>query len=196
MGLTVGELKEEEPWRQVMPWVRSLTARNIGQIWIHHTGIEKTRGYGTTTREWEMDLVMLLTKVEHPETDVSFTIEFTKAREREPETGEEYNTVKVALINDEWSYHGAKKATVQTKPLSAVERSFFDAFMNVAAGSTEMIDGRRAVSNQAWADEAKLKGLINPDKKPASARAMIYDYKKKLIAKGWIGGNSRHGWVI
>ena len=38
MSLIAGDMKDEESWRQTLPWVRSLTRRNVGQIWIHHTG--------------------------------------------------------------------------------------------------------------------------------------------------------------
>ena len=41
MSLISGDMKDEESWRQMLPWVRSLTRKNIGQIWIHHTGHDR-----------------------------------------------------------------------------------------------------------------------------------------------------------
>src|ERR1035437_1804210 len=46
MSLTVGDMKDPEPWQQTIPWVLSLTKREIGQIWMHHTGHDVTRSYG------------------------------------------------------------------------------------------------------------------------------------------------------
>src|SRR5262249_4665850 len=57
MALIAGDQKDEEGWRQTLPWVKSLTQRNIGQLWVHHTGHDESRGYGTKTREWQMDTV-------------------------------------------------------------------------------------------------------------------------------------------
>jgi hypothetical protein len=35
-------MKDEEPWQDTLPWIRSLTNRSIGQLWVHHTGHEET----------------------------------------------------------------------------------------------------------------------------------------------------------
>jgi hypothetical protein len=48
MSLIGGEMKDEEPWRLTLPWILSLTRRRIGQVWVHHTGHDKTHGYGTS----------------------------------------------------------------------------------------------------------------------------------------------------
>jgi hypothetical protein len=32
-ALLSGDMKEEEPWQQTLPWIRDLTRRGIGQIW-------------------------------------------------------------------------------------------------------------------------------------------------------------------
>jgi integrase len=57
MSLTVGDMKDPEPWQQTIPWALSLTRRHVGQIWIHHTGHDETRSYGDKSREWQMDTV-------------------------------------------------------------------------------------------------------------------------------------------
>ena len=38
---------DEEAWAQALPWVKSLTKRGIGQLWVHHTGHDESKGYGT-----------------------------------------------------------------------------------------------------------------------------------------------------
>src|SRR5262249_40440347 len=35
MCLTVGDMKDPEPWQQTLPWVLDLTKAAVGQIWIH-----------------------------------------------------------------------------------------------------------------------------------------------------------------
>jgi hypothetical protein len=73
MALLLGDMKEEDAWRDTQPLILGLTKLEIGQLWVHHTGHDTTRGYGTKTREWQVDTVMHLDAAERPETDVSFT---------------------------------------------------------------------------------------------------------------------------
>src|SRR5262249_20125089 len=103
MCLISGDQKDEEGWRQVLPWVRSLTRRGIGQVWLHHTGHDETRSYGTKTREWQMDTVIHLEEVKRPDTDVSFLLTFRKARERTPDNRAAFADSKVALVDDHWT---------------------------------------------------------------------------------------------
>ena len=64
MCLLVGKMGEEDSWAPIKDLVRQISSRRIAQIWLHHTGHDASRGYGTKTREWEMDTVMMLSKVE------------------------------------------------------------------------------------------------------------------------------------
>ena len=43
-ALCGGVMKEEESWKPVLPWVRNLTKRKIGQLWVHHTGLNESHG--------------------------------------------------------------------------------------------------------------------------------------------------------
>jgi len=109
-ALLVGDMREEEPWRAVLPWVRRLTNRGIGQVWGHHTGIDKTRSYGTSTREWQMDSVLLLGAVESGDADLAFTVEFLKARERTPANRGEFAPMLVTLTGDIWTSEPSDRA--------------------------------------------------------------------------------------
>jgi hypothetical protein len=102
-ALLTGDMKDEEPWQDTLPWVRDLTRRSIGQIWAHHTGHDETRGYGTKTREWQLDTVMLLERVEQPGTDIAFQMKFTKARERRPDNRADFESALITLAGDEWA---------------------------------------------------------------------------------------------
>jgi RecA-family ATPase len=47
MSLCSASMKEEDSWQAMKGFVKSLTKRRIGQLWLHHTGHDKSRGYGT-----------------------------------------------------------------------------------------------------------------------------------------------------
>jgi hypothetical protein len=79
MSLTVGSMAEEQPWSDTLPLVSELTRRRIAQIWIDHAGHDASRGYGTKTKEWRFDAVMVLTQVERPEVDIAFNSPLTKS---------------------------------------------------------------------------------------------------------------------
>jgi KaiC/GvpD/RAD55 family RecA-like ATPase len=131
-ALTEGEHKEEETWRPLLPWVRSLTRRNMGQLWLHHTGHDETKSYGSKAREWQMDAVAMLKRVKNASADLSFEIEFTKARERTPENRRDYETITMSLVDDQWS-HGAAPEKSASNRLSPKQQLAYDALTSIAA---------------------------------------------------------------
>jgi hypothetical protein len=133
MSLIAGDMKEEEGWRQTIPWQHSLTKRKIGQAWLHHTGHDETKSYGTKTREWQMDTVLFGERIERPDTDVSFKLEFRKARERTPLTRADFSDINVALVNDEWTYSNPDGSGCKTQP-SPLGQKFFNALVNALCG--------------------------------------------------------------
>jgi hypothetical protein len=152
MSLISGDMKEEEGWRQTLPWQRSLTKRNI-QVWLH-TGHDETKSYGTKTREWQMDTVVFGEKVEQPGINVSFKLEFRKARERTPETRAEFENITVALVNNEWTYSAGEGATTK-RPPSPVGAKFLAALVNVLAGDDVTVrEGRRCATM-----DSRIRGL-------------------------------------
>jgi hypothetical protein len=196
MCLTVGEMKEEDPWAKTLPWILSLTRRQIGQLWIHHTGHDESRGYGTKTREWQLDCVIHLSKLEDPGTDISFTLEFGKARERRPDNRADFRTVNIKLLNDRWTCDGMH--VVKPASVTDTAQRFLDALHNVLAGDItkgvlEIIDGHRAAHLDAWAKEAMNLGLLDPDK-PNSARSLLSKYRRDLVAKHRIGCSDKWCW--
>jgi hypothetical protein len=178
MSLIHGEMKDEEAWAKTLPFVKDLTARDIGQLWVHHTGHDTTRGYGTKTRQWQMDTVIQANKVQRSDTDVSFTIEFHKARERTPENRREFEECTIALVNDEWITSGK---TTKKEKMSPSNKKFLDALTNVyASGQTEMFDGRKVVRVEHWRAECERLGLVESEK-VAGARAWFSKNKLQLI---------------
>ena len=195
VSLIVGDMKEEDAWRDTMPLVRALTKRRIGQLWLHHTGHDASRGYGTKTREWQLDLVMHLTKAERPDTDVSFTLSFPKARERTPDNREDFAEVNIALIDGRWISEAATGNKGKPSPLA---RKFFEALQEAArnSGSLTSPESYLAASLEAWQAQCVANGLIDPTAKPKSARGLFSKYKLQLIAANLIAADNETAWIL
>jgi AAA domain len=193
MCLVAGDMKEEEGWRAVLPLINSLTKRAIGQIWIHHTGHDESRGYGTKTREWRMDTVLHLTDQPRADTDISFLLEFRKARERTPETRQDFEDVTIALVDDEWTSTAGTKKQGKPSPLAA---KFLEALQDAfATGETVMFQSWKAVKLELWQQECTRRGLLDQSK-PTSARSLFSKYKRELIAHNLIACNNDLVWLV
>ena len=176
MSLLSGDMKEELPWTETMPLVRHLTRERVAQIWIDHTGHDKTKIYGSSTKEWQLDAVALLTKVYRHGADVAFKIEFTKARRRRPETRADFETVTLSLCKGHWQVEGAADAA-QTPKLSPMCRAFHDAFLEALYVTTT--PGR--TTRAAWFAECVRIGLA--DNPPVGAPYQEKDKRQKPFRK-------------
>ncbi|TWA59259.1 AAA domain-containing protein [Azospirillum brasilense] len=202
MCLIAGDMKEEQPWQETLPWVRKLTSRNIGQIWIHHTGHDAGRSYGTKTREWQMDTVMLLTKVERQDTDVSFSISFTKARERAPHNRADFDKVTVALVDDAWEVDrpaaiASTKPSPKEKMPSPAAQRYHDALLNAVIKHGVLQGNRRSVTLDQWEAECVKLGLLeNGDDRPTKKRRSTYfnRYRAKLVEMSWATCDGDRAW--
>ena len=196
MSLISGDMKDEEPWQQTLPWVRWLTRQAVGQIWIHHTGHDETRSYGTKTREWQMDTVIHLDVVKRDETDISFCLQFKKARERTPATRFDFQDVKIALIDDRWEY----ELTDTRRPgkVPPQTEKALDALMNVLAGDqVVMLPGsRRAAHRDHWAAECNARGLIDIKRKEKSATTIFNRFRRELVAANRIACDGDLQWML
>src|SRR5215203_4362438 len=74
-----------------------------------HTGHDETKSYGSKTREWQMDTVIHLQPVKRDDTDISFSLEFRKARERAPQDRSDFADLHVALVDGRWEHKEGKK---------------------------------------------------------------------------------------
>jgi AAA domain len=194
MALLGGDMKDEESWRKTLDWQKSLTRRHIGQIWIHHTGHDESKGYGTKTREWQMDTVIALEKAERPETDVSFILTFKKARERTPETRDDFRDIRVTLINNRWEYEAADDGRGRPSPMG---EQFKRALINVLAGDeTVLWKGHKAARLEAWRRECVTLGLLDPSHRADSARSLLSKYRRELIQCRIVGCHDDLTWLI
>jgi AAA domain len=196
MCLTVGDMKDPEPWQQTIPWALSLTKRSIGQIWIHHTGHDETRSYGDKTREWQMDTVAHLDAVKRDDTDVSFSMAFRKARERTPTTRFDFQDVKIALVHDRWEHEVTE--AVRAEKVSPRVQKALDALNNVLASeqAVTLSGNRRAAHRDHWAAECSARGLIDLAGKAESARTLMNTFRLDLVAANRIACEGDLSWVL
>jgi GrpB-like predicted nucleotidyltransferase (UPF0157 family) len=196
MSLTVGDMKDPEPWQHTIPWAHSLTKRAVGQVWIHHTGHDESRSYGDKTREWQMDTVAHLDAVKRDETDVSFALAFRKARERTPATRFDFQDVKIALVNDHWEHELTQ--THRPDKITPQAARALDALRNVIASdrAVSLTGGRRAAARDAWLDELALLGMVDLKEKAHSARTLFLRWRRELVAAFRIGCEGDWSWPV
>ena len=195
MSLIIGDQKDEEGWTKAMPWIKSLTRRNIGQIWLHHTGHDTSRGYGTKTREWPMDIVLQFDAVERPETDVSFNLHFAKKRECEPATRDDFRDVKIALVNNQWTW-GAVSDVAQRDINSDITRKFYEALCHATAHSGRQVNGNPAATIEEWKVQCERMGLIDTQAKAHSARTLLARHRLALVTANWIASDETTAWTL
>lgn len=206
--LLAGLMSDEEPWKQVMPWILSLTQRQIGQTWIHHTGWDETHGYGTSTRDWQFDASPLMERLSE-DGDLEFRLKFLKARNRTPDNRADYAAQIIRLIDDEWTYapDDAGKGTAAAKPAkprgpSPVGAKFYDALLDALSQGGEIRQesaGRPSVTDQHWISELTRLGLVTAgDDQTAKQRrrSLLSKYRRELIAANWIACNGELCWAI
>ena len=158
MCLISGDMKEEDSWRDTLPWIRWLTRRSIGQMWLHHTGHDSTHSYGTKTREWQLDNLIRLEPVDQPGIDVSFKLSFEKAREREPSNRRDFEDVTVALVDDAWTF--SRVSGAGQKPMSPMGGAFYRALCHAC---DRMVEGCEGTTIEQWREACFGRGLLDRD---------------------------------
>jgi hypothetical protein len=185
MALIQGDQKDELGWTAVLPLINRLTKRGIGQLWVHHTGHDASRGYGTKTREWRMDTVIHLTAVERADADICFQFEFRKARERTPASRTDFQDVMVALVEDKWI---GTVGVSREKP-SPLETSMLKAFDDLVRDNkaVQRSDGQWAVKHDDWKNECSRRSITESD-------ARFRSGKSRLVQKNFIECDGDWAW--
>jgi len=198
MALIAGEHKEEEGWAKTLPWVHDLTRRAIGQLWVHHTGHDASRQYGTKTREWGMDSYIHLDKIERPDTDVSFLLNFRKARDRTPDNREQFVDTRIALVGDQWTYETA--AGSRKGKLSPECAKFLECLEIVAKADkvASRFTGHPTATIERWRAMCVESGLLDPGEggKTPGARSLFSRHRRDLISKNWIACDETTAWLL
>jgi hypothetical protein len=198
-ALLTGDMREEEPWQQTLPWVRHLTQRNIGQIWAHHTGHDETHGYGTKTREWQLDTVLLMEEIERPEADIAFGLKFTKARERTPDNRADFAPAVITLAGDRWAsergeHLRGRKAKAKDRALELLQ----DAIAregSIPPASEHIPPETACVTEGQWRRYCD-KGCISDGNSEDALRMAFKRAAKKLIGTGKVGKWDLWVWVV
>jgi hypothetical protein len=196
-ALISGDMKEEDGWAAVLPWVRSLTNREVGQLWVHHTGHDETHSYGTKTREWQLDAVTLLERAERPGVDIAFTVNFIKARERAPHNRADFAPVLITLENDQWQGVPVDGTPKGKKP-SPVAQKFHNALVMALAAAGKprtQSAGCPSVTVFEWKAECSRLGLLDIAKRD-SQRALFSKYQRELVSLNWVMCNGEFVWSI
>jgi hypothetical protein len=108
MSLVAGDQKDEIPWSDTLPLVQALTAQQVGQVWLDHTGHNADRQYGSSTKAWRFDSVGIMTSLPEEQRqphEVAFTLSFEppgKARRRTPDNWQDFKTCIIRLREDQW----------------------------------------------------------------------------------------------
>ncbi len=142
-------------WEPVKGLIRQISSRRIAQIWLHHTGHDATKGYGTKTREWEMDTVVRLTKANDDPDDNSVVIDFTKARLRTPKNYKQFAARTIRMTEDGWVSEGAASVSRSGKDddVEIIKREFLNSYERLARTWSRLEDltarGRCARSSSA-----------------------------------------------
>jgi len=198
-ALLAGDMREEMPWKAVLGWVKDLTRRKIAQIWIHHTGHDATRSYGTKTREWQMDVVALLEAVERPEADLAFSLKFTKARERTPGNRDDFEPMMIMLVGDRWMSEAGGRAEA-SKPRH-IDRAFellrdvITREGTVPPANDHVPQGSLCVTEGLWRRYCKA-GFILESDNDATFRSAFHRAAKQLLETGRIGKWDLWVWIV
>ena len=167
MCLLVGSMAEEESWAPIKPMIRAISSRRIAQIWLHHTGHDPTKAFGTKTREWELDTVIALTKTAAEE---RIKLEFTKARLRTPSTRDQFESRLIYRGELGWQADGAPPAALSRRTKDEpIRRALVAAYDRLAADVTLIsgLDGAlvRKVAIDNVREEVKSRGFLDTNEK-------------------------------
>jgi hypothetical protein len=168
MSLLIGSMSEEESWAPVKPLVRQITTRRIGQMWLHHTGHDANKSFGTKTREWEMDTVVALTQVGDDAN--AMAMEFRKARLRTPQNWQQFQSIAIRRGDDGFIIEGPfSKTSKASEEVEQVRREIVAAYDRLADAKAKSpgFDGKSVlkVGVGELRDEVKSRGVLEKDEK-------------------------------
>jgi hypothetical protein len=186
MCLLVGTMGEEESWAPVKLLMRKVTSKRIGQIWLHHTGHDKSKGFGTKTREWEMDTVVKLTTTENEQ---SILMEFKKARLRTPQNREQFKPQMIVRDETGWTIidgEVAKTKGADKAEIGIITTALLDAYDRLADGvsPTAGFNGApvRKLPVDTLREELKTRGFLEVDDSGAITAAARKQFQRAKAA--------------
>jgi hypothetical protein len=190
MCLLIGSMLDEATWAPMKQLVCELSGRHIAQVWFNHAN-DLGKSFGDKTREWEMDTVAKLSKVEGDETAIR--IEFSKARLRTPKTAGQFAPL-IFRPGDDWRFEIAKSESAGKLGSDAetARDEFVKVYGHLADGAPKSLglDDRSSVlkvSTAAIRDELRNCGFLDADENGAITRVSrlhFFRAKQMLLKRG------------
>jgi hypothetical protein len=175
MSLTIGNMAEEESWAPINLLMRKITSMRVAQIWLHHTGHDASRGYGTKTREWQVDTVAILRASEDSD---AIELRFPKARLRTPKTFAQFEPKLIVCDENGWRVTGdapkgkgrsggrGGSGNSEVKFISAQLLKAYGELADAVSPTPGFAGERvRKVSVDALRDEVRRRGFLETDEK-------------------------------
>ena len=186
-ALTLGDMRDEESWRGVEPWMQSLTKRRIGQIWLHHTGHDGGRSYGSKVREWKMDCVLLGERIEEQGADVAMRCTFKKARTRTPSNRADFEPFDLRLMDGQWTAipvsKPAKSEPKGTRVALDTLREAIDASGKPIPANSGAPTNRKGVMLETWRDFYQRRVPLDCGEDDQDARGKAIEARKKSFQR-------------
>lgn len=194
MSLLAGAMGDEEAWGQVKDLTLQISARRIAQVWMHHTGHDASKGFGTKTREWQMESVVMLSKLDGAEEETSaaqFRLEFTKARTRSPANYQQF-TPKVVRSDVDAGFVAAGAPPAKGRALTQaviMQKAFQEAYGELSAAAVFDNASAPGVKVDDIRDWLRRRGYLETNEKGhvvgASRNAFMKAKKELLAAEGF-----------
>lgn len=149
-------------WAQYVQYMYSLTERRIAQIYLHHTGADKSKGYGSDTLTWHMDTVGIM-KGDPKDDHLLFELDFSeKHRHRTEDNRSDFQTTTISYTKN----NGWETSTIrpligsEPKPPSDRAKQFYDRLVEEIDKNGVLTDGRKVGSSKAWKAYLYEKALL------------------------------------
>jgi hypothetical protein len=192
MCLLGGPMTDEQGWEPIKLLMRKITARRIAQVWLHHTGHDANKQFGTKTREWELDTVVAL-----KEEAKGVLLEFTKARLRTPKTAAAFKSRVIIRDENGWAVTGdappvktANSSASGKLEIELLKREMLKAYDRLAddVEKSPGLDGAPVskIAVEKLRDDLRSRGILAVDdagKITATARSHSHRAKVDLITK-------------
>ena len=204
MCLLGGNMSEEESREPVKGLIRQISSRRIAQVWLHHTGHDTTKGYGTKTREWEMDTVVRLSKASDDPDDDSVVIDFPKARLRTPKNYKQFAARVIRMTEDGWVSEGAASLVRKggkAEDVEILKREFLNSYERLAehVEPSRGLNGKgtvRKVEVIAIRDDLKSRGFLDyvNGRLTPTTRTHLHRAKTLLLKSGTLMEREEEIW--
>lgn len=150
---------------------------------MHHTGHDETHSYGTKTREWPLDTVVLLEPVKRPDADIACLAKFTKARERTPDNRGDFEATVITLAGDTWTSEkgniagGGNKSSTEIA-LDVLNDEIARGNGTIPTPCERIPPNTLCIMHGAWRKAYETRSLAES---PEAAKRSFYRAAKKLI---------------